>query len=102
MKQFPSNLKPNNRIVFPQMKFNLLLEQWRIKCMNYILKNEKNGFDLCDENNIIDKRIIDCLRLELSVLGWKTALAYNGTILFIYENENELEKYKYALCEELL
>ena len=39
-----------------------------------------------------DKKIINCLRLELSCLGWKTQLGYNGTVLFIYENESEIDK----------
>lgn len=101
MKQFPTKLIPKNTHLFPQMKFNTLLEKWREKTFNYILSNEKNGLDLCDEINTIDKRIIDCLRFELHNLGWKTKLAYNGTILFIYEDEKEIEKYKHSLCEDV-
>ena len=102
MKEFPKKLIPKNRHLFSQMNFNDLLEKWRLKVYNYIIKNEKNGFDLCDENNIpIDKRIIECLVFELSNLGWKTSLAYNGTLLFIYEHESEIEKYKHSLSDEI-
>ena len=102
MKQFPIKLTPKNRHLFPQMEFNGLLEIWREKTYNYIIKNEKNGLDLCDENNNpVDKRIVDCLRLELTTLGWTTTLAYNGTILFIYNDKKEIEKYKHSLCEDI-
>jgi hypothetical protein len=115
MKQFPTKLTPKNRHLFPQMKFNALLENWRQKTHDFILnnysnqnknnqkhKNNMNGFDLCDENNVpLDKRIVDCLILELTQLGWTTTLAYNGTVLFIYDSENEIEKYKYSLCDEI-
>jgi len=101
MKEFPLKLTPKNRHLFAQMKFNILLEHWRNKTLNYILNNQKNGLDLCDDNNqTLDKRIIDCLRFELKNLGWKTTLAYNGTIMFIYDNENEIEEYKHSLCED--
>jgi predicted RNA-binding protein with PUA domain len=102
MKQFPLKLTPKNRHLFTQMKFNLLLENWREKILNYILNNQKDGLDLYDENNnIIDKRIIECLRFELKNLGWTTSLAYNGTIIFIYDKDNEIQEYKHSLCEEL-
>lgn len=104
MKQFPIKLTPNNRHIFPQMKFNLLLEKWREKTCNYILNNDKGGLELYDENNnIIDKRIIDCLRFELKNLGWLTTLAYNGTVLFIYSNDDksEVDKYKLFLSEDI-
>lgn len=102
MKQFPIKLTPKNSHLFPQMEFNRLLEQWREKTYNYIIKNEKNGLDLCDGNVPIDKRIIDCIRLELSSLGWLTKLAYNGTILFIYSDVNDIKKYEHSFCEDIL
>ena len=103
MKEFPSNLTPKNCHLFSQMKFNIILENWREKIFQYLLNGEKNGVYLGDENNVqVDKRIADCLRLELVQLGWTTTLAYNNTILFIYDNENEIEKYKYSLCEEVI
>ena len=102
MKEFPQKLKPKYRHLFPQIEFNKLLENWREKTFNYILSNDKNVLDLCDKNNTpVDKRIINCLRLELSVLGWKTQLAYNGTLLFIYENEKEVENYKHVFSEDV-
>ena len=104
MKQFPTKLTPNNKHIFPQIKFNLLLEKWRKKSCNYILSNDKTGLELYDENkNIIDKRIIECLRFELQHLGWTTSLAFNGTVLFIYSDadKNEVEKYKLFLSEDV-
>lgn len=102
MKEFPLKLTPKNRHLFSQMKFNKLLENWREKTVTYILSGEKIGLDLCDENNVpIDKRIVECLRFELKNLGWTTTLAYNSTILFIYDNNDEVEKHKYSLYEEV-
>ena len=102
MKEFPLKLNPKNCHLFPQMKFNIALENWRIKTFNYILNDQKNGLELYEDNNnnLIDNRIIDCIRFELKNLGWKTSLAYNGTVLFIYEKDIEIEKYKNSLCEE--
>ena len=101
MKNFPEKLQPKYRTLFTELNFNELLETWRKKIYKYILSNDRSGLDLCIDNKPIDKKIIDCLRLELSSLGWKTQLAYNGTVLFIYENENEIEKYKHGLCEDI-
>jgi hypothetical protein len=104
MKQFPTKLTPNNKHIFPQINFNLLLEKWREKTCNYILSNDKSGLELCDENkNIIDKRIIECLRYELKHLGWNTSLAFNGTVLFIYndDDKSEIDKYKLFLSEDI-
>jgi hypothetical protein len=102
MKEFPKKLKPQYRHLFPQIVFNELLEEWRKKVYQYILSNDKNGFDLCVDNKPLDKRIIDCLRLELSTLGWKTSLGYNCTVMFIYEDEKDIEKYKHVLCDDVL
>ena len=101
MKKFPEKLQPKYRTLFTELRFNELLENWRKKIYKYILSNDRSGLDVCVDNKPIDKKIIDCLRLELSSLGWKTQLAYNGTVLFIYENENEIEKYKHGLCEDI-
>jgi hypothetical protein len=101
MKNFPENLQPKYRTLFTELRFNELLENWRKKIYLYILSNDRSGLDIHIDNTQIDKKIIDCLRLELSSLGWKTQLAYNGTVLFIYENENEIEKYKHGLCEDI-
>jgi hypothetical protein len=101
MKKFPEKLKPKYRHLFTQLNFNEILENWRNKIYSYILSNDKNGLDICIDNKPIDKKFVDCLRLELLTLGWNTKLGYNGTVLFIYENEIEIEKYKHILCEDI-
>lgn len=106
MKEFPKKLKPQYRHLFPQIKFNDLLEEWRQKAYEYILTNERDGLALYKDEKyeIVDNRIVECLRLELSKLGWKTSLGYNGSVLFIYDDESEIERYKNVdvLCEEKL
>lgn len=101
MKNFPEKLQPKYRTLFTELSFNELLEDWRKKIYLYILSNDRSGLDVCVDNKPIDKKIINCLRLELSCLGWKTQLGYNGTVLFIYENENEIQQYKDVLCEDI-
>jgi len=99
MREFPNKLQPKYKHLFPQIKFNDELDSWRKKVYEYLISGNKQGFDLTHNNKHIDKRIIDCLCLELNKLGWKTNLAFAGTVLFIYENENDIEKYKYSLDE---
>ena len=101
MKEFPKKLKPQNKHLFAQIRFNELLEEWRIKTYKHILLNNDTRLDICVDNKPIDKRIVDCLRLELSTLGWKTKLGYGGTVLCIYENEEEIKEYKHMLSENV-
>jgi len=99
MREFPNKLQPKYKHLFPQFKFNDELEFWRKKVYEYMISGKNEGFDLTHNNKNIDKRIVDCLCLELNKLGWKTNLAFASTVLFIYENDNDVEKYKYSFDE---
>ena len=99
MKEFPNKLQPKYKHLFPQLKFNQELEHWREKVFEHIISENKDGFDLTYDNKNIDKRIISCLCFELKNLGWKTNLAFGSSVLFIYENDSEVEKYKYSFDE---
>jgi hypothetical protein len=99
MKEFPNKLQPKYKHLFQQIKFNHELENWREKLFEYIVSGNKDGFDLTHNNKNIDKRIINCLCFELNNLGWKTNLAFGSSVLFIYENDSDIEKYKYSFDE---
>lgn len=97
MKAFPDKLVPQNRRYFPEYKFNRDLCMLRQKIVEYLYSEEKGGFDLRSSNSNgqysyshIDDRLIEEVRKELHIKGWKTKLAYGNTVLFIYENEEEL------------
>lgn len=99
MKEFPNKLQPKYKHLFAQFNFNNELEYWRKKVFEYLISGNQNGFDLTHNNKNIDKRIIECLCFELKNLGWKTNLAFGSTVLFIYETETDVEKYKYSFDE---
>lgn len=98
MKSFPDKLRPQNRSKFSEYLFNRELCKLRQKVVDFLYSQEKGGFDLKSTNDSngqynyshIDDKLIEAIRNELHTLGWKTKLAYGDTVLFIYDNENEL------------
>ena len=97
MKSFPDKLRPQNRSLFNDYLFNRELCKLRQKVVDFLYSQEKGGFDLRSNSSDgqynyshIDDKLISSIRNELHTLGWKTKLAYGDTVLFIYDNENEL------------
>jgi hypothetical protein len=100
MKAFPDKLKPVNQSHFSSYKFSRELCKLRKRILEYMYSENKGGFDL--KSNVddvgqytydhIDDKLIDRVRSELHILGWKTKVAYGNTTLFIYEKEDDLQK----------
>jgi hypothetical protein len=103
MKEFPEKLKPKYRHLFDELAFTQQLEEWRKKVFSYIINHETRGLTLTNDNyQKIDNKILNVIIEELSQLGWKTKLAFNGTVLFIFEQEEEIENFKYAISDEII
>ena len=103
MKEFPPELKPKYRHIFDEIAFSQQLEQWRKKVFAYIIHHETRGLSLTDENYVkIDSKILNVITQELTNLGWKTKLAFNGNVLFIFDQEEEIENFKYAISDDII
>lgn len=104
MKEFPEALRPKYRHLFDEMAFTQQLENWRKKVFSYIINHETRGLTLTNDENYqkIDNRILNVITDELKQLGWKTKLAFNGTVLFIFDQEEEIENFKYAISDEII
>lgn len=98
MKSLPDKLIPRNKKLFSSYRFNRELCKLRQQVVDYMYSEEKGGFDLKSSRDSqgqysyssIDEKLVEAIRSELHILGWKTKLAYGNTTLFIYENEREL------------
>lgn len=103
MKEFPESLRPKYRHLFNELAFDQQLQDWRKKVYSYIINHETRGLTITDDNYAkIDNRILNAIIDELTQLGWKTKLAFNGSVLFIYEQEEEIENYKYVISDEII
>lgn len=94
MKDFPSNLKPENKQEFSMYRYRRNLAYMRREIFELmLLGDENNYFDLdkfardykITTENMESMRNI--LSNELKELGWKTETSFGGTGLFIYSTD---------------
>lgn len=103
MKDFPENLRPKYRHLFDQLAFDQQLQKWRQKVFSYIIHHETRGLTITDDNyQKIDSKVLSTIINELNELGWKTKLAFNGTVLFIFEQEEEIENFKHVISDDII
>ena len=95
MKEFPENIKSENKENFGLVNYDRILSLFRQEIYNHMLKgNENSLFDL-DRFSRQNEEKIDTIQKmtqtimeELTQKGWKTKLSYGDTALFIYTSEN--------------
>jgi len=99
MNSFPQFLSVTNKNNFASINNERILNLFREHVFLHMLQNFHSEKD---ENNYVDldtfcnkhlnrdmkimKEIVAIVRKELENLGWKTALSFNDTGLFIYSN----------------
>ena|SRR3990167_5823599 len=91
MNSFPDKLNVKNRNLFSKIYRKRIKAYLRKDLYEHILsKEEKDFFDLNPfiekmNDKTIFKKLLDEVRDELSILGWKTQTSFGETGLFIYE-----------------
>ena len=94
MNAFPSNLNPENKHNFPQLKYDRILSTMRENIFDLILTSDENNyFEIDNFSRIyklkkiqVDKMILTVTK-ELEDLGWKIKTSFGGTGLFIYSTD---------------
>ena len=103
MNSFPELLNVKNKNNFPNLNNQRILEKFREHIFLHMLKNyhsekdENNYIDLdvfckqhmTNRNEKVIKEIVAIVCSELEKLGWKCALSFNDTGLFIYSTVNK-------------
>ena len=102
MNSFPQLLSVTNKTKFANINNERILHLFREHVYLHMLKNfhsekdENNYIDLdvfckknLDNNTSVMKEIIAIVTKELEELGWKCALSFNDTGLFIYSTTNK-------------
>jgi len=94
MKEFPSNLRVENRDNFPQISYSRVKAYLRRDLYEHILMCEESDYFMIDSFNekwlkdmTKTKKMVTEIREELHELGWHTETSYGETGLFIYANE---------------
>jgi hypothetical protein len=95
MKQFPENIRSDNKENFSVVNYDRILCLLRQDIYNHMLKgNENSLFDLDrfsrqnEEKIDVIQKMTETIMEELTQLGWKCKLSYGDTALFIYTSEN--------------
>lgn len=102
MNNFPEFLSVSNKSNFEGINNQRILNLFREYVFLHILQNYRTERD---ENNYVDldvfcnknlnrnmklmKEMVVIVSKELEALGWKTALSFNDTGLFIYSTNNK-------------
>lgn len=95
MKEFPKNLKPENRQVFKAVLKRRVKKDLIKDIFMHIIssQDEKEYYSLdsfLEKYPILTKEekytIINSIRDDLTKLEWKTSLSYGDTALFIYKD----------------
>lgn len=104
MNSFPNILHVNNRNMFINLNNQRILEKFREYVYLHMIQNfhsdkDENRYvdiDVFCKNNMLNNRnekiiqeIVQIVRKELEDLGWKTALSFGDTGLFIYSTVNK-------------
>ena len=94
MNAFPSNLNPENKHNFSQLKYEKNLSTMRENIFDLILTSDENNYFEIDNFSRmyklkkiqVDKMILTISK-ELESLGWKIKTSFAGTGLFIYSTD---------------
>ena len=95
MKQFPENIRSDNKENFSVVNYDRILYLLRQEIYIHMLKgNENSLFDLDrfsrqnEEKIDTIQKMTETVMEELTQIGWKCKLSYGDTALFIYTSEN--------------
>jgi hypothetical protein len=95
MIEFPKRLNVVNKNQFPSFFYERFICYLRKDLFEHIIREEENSYfeidNWCRKHLKNDEetmaKMIETLREELHALGWKTALSFGSTALFIYSTE---------------
>lgn len=94
MKEFPNNLKPENKEKFSKYRYERNLAYLRKEIYELvILGNENQYFELDNFtrrysiNKVDAEKMTKTVMTELGERGWKTKTSFGGTGLFVYSSE---------------
>lgn len=102
MKNFPDQLRPENRADFSGFRKRRLLAYLRRHILEAMLQSsfgqnteqtpdKSYGIDLTNvdlgkfnSGYVIDQNLLTAMCQELGELGWETTISYGGSMLFVY------------------
>jgi len=95
MKEFPEILDIKNKSNFTKILYDRTLCYLRRDIYEHIISHDENSyfdvkkFDQSHHRSMeTTSRLISTIMEELTKLGWKCKLSFQGTGLFIYSTEN--------------
>jgi hypothetical protein len=95
MKDFPNKLHVTNKATFTSLFYERLICYLRKDIYEHVIREDENSYfeidNWCRKHLKNDEemmaKMVETLREELHELGWKTALSFGATALFIYSSD---------------
>ena len=94
MKEFPSQMIPENKNKFNMFLYKRILAYMRKEIYEIVINGDENNYFEIDvfsykyklNKDTTDKLVYD-IKTELLNLGWNVKLSFGGTGLFIYSSD---------------